>query len=232
MIRQYLARLAHELDFDPSLSRQVTREVEDHLWQAVESDPVADRLEAERRAVAKFGDPRAIAAQFAVVSLAAHARRVGLVAVVLIGAVFLAMKARLAWYGVVPFPLAEEARALGQIVLTIDRWAFWLALLTGAVGWIYIDSRRAPAALTREYRAKLRRFSLLCSAAAAALIVCVAADGLLTLLRLIGAPWSVALAVPLFSVAIEIACAGVLVSYLRAMAGRTTRAAGLTTAAK
>ena len=231
MISQYLGRLAHELDFDPSLSRQVTREVEDHLWQAVENDPVADRLEAERRAVARFGDPRAIAAQFAVVSLAALARRVGLVAVLMIGAVFVAMKARLAWYGVVAFPLAEEARALGAMVLVVDRWAFWLALLTGALGWIYLDRRRAPAALTREYRARLRRFSLLCSAAAAALIVCVAADGLLTLLRLIGAQWSVALVVPLFSVAIEVVCAGVLVSYLRAMAGRTARTACLAPAA-
>jgi hypothetical protein len=217
MIRQYLDRLARELDFDPSLSRKVVQEVEDHLTETIERDPVADRREAERRAVAKFGDPRAIAAQFAVVSLATQARRVGLAAVLLIGAVFIAMKARLAWYAVVPFPLAGEARALAEMVLAIDRWAFWLALLTGAVGWIYIDSRRAPAALTLAYRAKLRRFSALCSAAAAALIVCVAADGLLTLLRLIGAQWSVALVVPLFSVAIEIVCAGVLVAYLRAM---------------
>ena len=34
-----------------------------------------------------------------------------------------------------------------------------------------------------------------------------------------GAPWSLAFLVPLFSLAIEIACAGALVSYLRAMAG-------------
>lgn len=231
MISQYLGRLARELDFDPSLSRRVVQEVEDHLRETIERDPVADRLEAERRAVAKFGDPRTIAAQFAVVSLAALARRVAFAAVLLIGAVFIAMKARLAWYGVMQCPLAEETRALGEIVLTIDRWAFWLALLTGAAGWIYIDRRRAPAALTPEYRVKLRRFALLCSAATQTMSAAAAADGLLTLLRLIGAQWSVAFIVPLFSVAIEIACAGVLVSYLRAMAGRTTRAASLTPAA-
>lgn len=231
MIAQFLARLARELDFDPSLSRRVVQEVADHLRETIEHDPVADRVDAERRAVAKFGDPRAIAAQFAVVSLAALARRVAFAAVLLVGAVFIAMKARLAWYGVVQCPLAEDMKALSAIVLTIDRWAFWLALLAGAAGWIYIDSRRAPAALTRAYRARLRRFSLLCSAAAAALVVCVAADGLLTALRLFGAQWSAAFIVPLFSVAIEIACAGVLVSYLRAIAGRTTRAACLTPAA-
>jgi len=231
MIGEYLGRLARELDFDPSLSRRVVQEVEDHLRESIERDQVADRWEAERRAVEKFGDPRVIAAQFAVVSLAALARQVAFAAVLLIGAVFIAMKARLAWYGVMQCPLAEDMKALSAIVLTIDRWAFWLALLAGAAGWIYIDSRRAPAALTRAYRARLRRFSLLCSAAAAALSVCVAADGLLTVLRLVGAQWSAAFIVPLFSVAIEIACAGVLVTYLRAMAGRTTRAACLTPAA-
>ena len=231
MISHYLGQLAHELDFDPSLSRQVTQEVEDHLWQAVESDPVADRLEAERRAVAKFGDPRDIAAQFAAVSLAAHARRVGLAAVLVIAAVFIVMKARLAWYGVVPFPLAEETRALAEMVLAIDRWAFWLAVMAGLAGWMYIDSRRLPGGFSREYSVRLRRFSLLCSAAAVALVVCVAADGVLTSLRLIGAQWSVALVVPLFSVAIEIVCAGVLVSYLRAMARRAARTARFVPAA-
>jgi len=231
VISQYLGQLARELDFDPSLSRQVTREVEDHLWEAVESDPLADRLEAERRAVARFGDPRAIAAQFAVVSLAALARRVGLAAVLLIAAVFIAMKARLAWYGVVPFPLAEEARALAEMVLAIDRWAFWLAVLAGLAGWVYIGGRRLPGGFTREYSAQLRRFSLLCSAAAVALVVCVAADGVLTSLRLTGAQWSSASLVPLVSVALEIACAAVLVSFLRAMARRTAGTARFVPAA-
>jgi hypothetical protein len=227
MIRPYLARLARELDFDPVLARQVEREVEDHLWEAVERDPSADSQEAEQRAVTRFGDPRAIAAQFAVVSLAAVARRVGLAAVLLIAAVFIAMKARLAWYGVVPFPLAEEARALGETVLAIDRWAFWLAVMAGLAGWMYIGGRRPPGSFTREYSVQLRRFSLLSSAAAVALVVCVAADGVLTSLRLIGAQWSIAFLVPLISVAIEIVCAAVLVSCLRAMARHASRTARL-----
>src|SRR4030095_10215530 len=65
----------------PALARRVGREVEDHLLEVVEGDPAADRQEAERRAVASFGEPRALAAQFAVVSLAAPARGGGLVAV-------------------------------------------------------------------------------------------------------------------------------------------------------
>ena len=231
MIREYLARLAGELDFDPALSRRVGREVEDHLLEAVESDPAADRQEAEQRAVVSFGEPRALAAQFAVVSLAAQARRVGLVAVLLIAAVFIAMRARIAWYGVAPFPLADEARALAEMMLAVDRWAFWLAALTGLAGWMYIDTRRPPGGFTRAYSAQLRRFSLLCSAAAAALAVCVAADGALTSLRLIGAQWSAAALVPVLSMAIEVACAGVLVSYLRAMARRAAVTARFVSAA-
>lgn len=122
-----LERLARELDFDPSLSRRLRREVEDHLREAVASDPAGDRLEAERRAIANFGDPHAIASQFAVVSLARQARRVGVTAVLLIVAVFFAMKARLAWYGIIDCPLADEMRALSAIVLSIDRYAFWIS---------------------------------------------------------------------------------------------------------
>ena len=220
MIPEYLERLARELDFDPSLSQRVRREVEDHLRQAVESHPATDRLEAERRAVADFGDPRAIASQFAVVSLARQARRAGVGAVLLIAAVFIAMKARLTWYGVMDCPLLEQMRALSQIVVSIDRYAFWLSVAAGIAAWLYIDSRRIPAAFTREYRAQLRRFSLLCSAAAGALIVSVIADAVLTSLRLSGTQWSAAVLVPVSSVALEIACAGLLVSYLRAIGRR------------
>ena len=230
MIRQYLGRLARELDFDPSLSRRVVREVEDHLREALENDPSDDRLDAERRAVANFGSPRALASQFAVVSLAALARRVGFAAVLLIGAVFIAMKARIAWYGVMPLPLAQETRALGEIVLSIDRCAFWLALAAAAAGWVYIDSRRPPEGFTREYRRQLRRFSALCSAATVALVVCVASDAALTLLRLIDAQWSAGFLVPVLSMAIELACAGALASWLRAMVRQASRAAHLSPA--
>ncbi len=176
MISEYVERLARELDFDPSLSRCVRREVEDHLWEAVAADPEGGGLEAERRAVANFGDPHVIAAQFAVVSLAKHAKRVGVVAVVLIAAVFIAMKARLAWYAVMECP-AGEMGGLGDIVVSIDRYAFWLSVFLGMAGWMYIDSRRVPAAFTQEFRGQLSRFFRLCSAATGALIASVISDG-------------------------------------------------------
>ena len=197
------------------------QEVEDHLWETVAADPTGDRLDAERRAVANFGDPRVIAAQFAVASLAKQAGRVGAAAVLGIAAVFVAMKARLTWYDVMAFPAVEQFRALSGIVLLIDRSAFWLSIFIGIAGWIYIDSRRVPATFTSEYRTQLRRFFLVSSAATGTLIASVVGDGVLTFFRLLGTGWFVEFLVPVFSIAIEIACVGVLLSYVRGIAQRT-----------
>jgi len=213
-------RLAGELRFDPPLSRCVRQEVEDHLWEAVAADSASDRGEAERRAVANFGDPRAIAAQFAVASLAKRAKRVGVAAVLMIAAVFIVMKARFTWYAVMQWPAVDQA--LGEIIVSIDRYAFWLSFLGGIACWLYIDRLRVPAAFTAEYRVRLRRFVSLCLAAAGALIVTVVSDGVLTFLRLAGTEWSVESLLPVFSMMIEIACAGVLVSHIRGTARRAT----------
>src|SRR5690242_18153039 len=174
-----------------------------------------------RRAVANFGDPEAIAARFVVVSVAKQARRTGIGAVSVIAAVFVAMKARLTWYAVMESPRGQ-AGALGQIVVSIDRYAFWLAILAAIAGWMYIDSRRIPGAFTPEYRMQLRRFTLLCMATTGALIASVVSDGVLTALRLVATGWSLDALIPLLSMAIEVVCAGGLVVFLR---GRTLPAA-------
>jgi len=213
-------RLSSRLDFDRALSQSVRREVEDHLWEAVAADPADDRREAERRAVAGFGDPRVIAAQFAVLSLAKQARRVGVAAVLMIAAVFVAMKARLTWYGVMESPTVDPMRALGEIVVSIDRWAFWLSFLAGIVCWRYVEHLRVPATFTAEYRVSLRRFAFLSSAATAALIASVFSDGVLTGLRLFGTGWSAESLLPVFSIAVEAACAAALISHIRGMMRR------------
>ena len=97
MIPDYLESLARELDFDRSLSRCVRQEVEDHLWEAVAAEPSGNVRQAQQRVIANFGDARAIAAQFAVVSLATHTRRAGVAAVLVIAGDLIAMKARVAW---------------------------------------------------------------------------------------------------------------------------------------
>ena len=98
MISDYLDSLVGALSFDRSLSGRVRQEVEDHLREAVAADPMGDEIEAQRRAIANFGDPHVIAGQFAVVSLAQQTRRVGVAIILVVAGVFIAMKARVAWY--------------------------------------------------------------------------------------------------------------------------------------
>jgi hypothetical protein len=227
MIPDYLERLARELDFDRSLSRRVRQEVEDHLWEAVAADATGNTLQAQQRAVARFGDARVIAAQFAVVALAKYSKRAGVAAVLVIAAVFMAMKARIAWYAAMQWAISDDMKAVGGLVVEIDRYAFWLAIIVGLGGWAYIRSRGIPAAFHPAYRRQLRRFFLLCTTAAAALVVSVISDGVLTALQLQRAEVAAEFLLPIVSMAIEIACVGILVFHLRGIALRAASTAAL-----
>ena len=221
LIAEYVDRLASELAFDPVLSQRVRREAEDHLWEDVAADPSGGGPDAERRAVEKFGDPDALAAQFAVVSLARQARAVGMATIFGIAAVFVAMKARLTWYVATEYAAGQGGR-LGEIVVSIDRYAFWLSIVVAIGGWVYIGTRRIPTALTSEYRRQIRRFVVLCLAGTGALIASVISDGVLTSLRLGGTRGSLDVLIPVVSLAIEVGCAGGLVRSIRGMARRAT----------
>ena len=140
MIADYLERLGRELSFDRSLARSVQQEVEDHLWEAVGADSSGDVIAAQRRAIANFGDARAIAAQFAVISLTKHSRRAAVAAVLMIASVFIAMKARLTWYATMQWVISDDMRAVSGLVIRIDRYAFWLSVIIGLAGWAYIVS--------------------------------------------------------------------------------------------
>jgi hypothetical protein len=227
MIQDYLDSLSRELDFDRTLARRVRQEVEDHLWEAVAADPTGNMPEVQRRAVAAFGDARAIAAQFAVISLARRSRQAGVAAVLVIAGVFIAMKARIAWYAAAQWAISDELRAIGRAVGMIDRYAFWLAIVVGLGAWIYIRSREIPSALHPAYRRQLQRFLLLCGTAAAALAVSVISDAVLTAFNLLGAGWSVESMVPIFSMAIEIACVGMLLVHIRGVTQRAAFTAAL-----
>jgi hypothetical protein len=227
MIQDYLELLARELNFDRSLSRCVRREVEDHLWEAVAADLTGDTLAAQQRAIANFGDARAIAAQFAVISLARHSRRAGVAAVLVIASVFIAMKARIAWFAAAQWTISEDMRAVGRLVVQVDRYAFWLSLIAGLGGCVYIVSRQIPATLHPAYRRQLRRFFVLCCAATAALVVSVISDGVLTALRLRGTELSAGFLVSIVSMAIEVACVGILVVHIRGIALRAASTATL-----
>jgi hypothetical protein len=227
MIADYLEQLERELCFDRSLSRCVRQEVEDHLWEAVAADPTGNTLQAQRRAIANFGDAGAIAAQFAIVSLARQSRRAGVAAVLVVACVFIAMKARLAWYAAAQWTLSDDVRAVGGLVSRVDRYAFLLSVVIGLGGWLSIRSRQIPAGFDPAYRSELRRFVLLCSATAAALVVSVISDGVLTALLLHGMEMSVAFTVPIASMTIEAGCLGILVFQIRRVTRRAASTAAL-----
>jgi hypothetical protein len=225
VISDYVESLVGALSFDRSLSRRVRREVEDHLRQAVAADPVGDTLEAQRRAIANFGDPHVIAAQFAVVSLARQTKRTAGAIILVIAGVFIAMKARVAWYAVMQCAISDDIRAVSGIVGLIDRCSFWFSVIIGIGSWAYISGRRIPAAFYTGHF--LRRFFLLSTATTSALVVSVISDGVLTTLRLPGGELSAEFLIPIFSMAIEIACAGVLVFQIRNITQRATSTAAL-----
>jgi hypothetical protein len=191
----------------------VIQEVEDRLCEAVAADRTHDRLEAERRAIANFGDPHVLATQFAVVSLVRRTRRVGIAVALAIVAVLAAMKARVAWYAVVQWTMSEDARELGAIVISIDRFAFWLAAISGMAALIQIGRHGAPAAFHPGDRKQLRRVFLLCACATGALTVSVISDGVLTALQL-GMELCAGSVVPIISMAVEIACAGAVIGLI------------------
>lgn len=207
MIADYLAEIADALSFDRRLSRRVAREVEDHLREAIAARAPEERAEAERRAIASFGDPRALATQFASVSLARRTRRVGIAVVVAIVAVLAAMKARVAWYAAANWALSEHTRELAGTVLAVDRFAFWLSVVTGLIALFYIGTLRVPAMLQRDYCRQSRRAIFLCSVAAVSLVVSVLSDGVLTTLQFVGESREGGI-VPLVSMAVEAACVG------------------------
>jgi hypothetical protein len=211
LISDYLDSLAAALNFDRSLSRSVREEVEDHLQETIVADPTGDKLEAERRAVANFGDSRVIAAQFAVVALARRTRHPGVAVILVMAGVFATMKARVAWYAATQWAVNDDMRAVSGAVSLIDRYSFWFAVAVGIAALAYIGSHGIPAVFHPGYRRQLRRSLLLCAAATGSLVVSVACDGVLTGLQLIGTELCVGSLLPILSMAIELGCAGVLI---------------------
>ena len=228
MISAYAESLAARLSFDRSLARCVRQEVEDHLQQAVAADATGDPLETQRRAIANFGDPCVIAAQFAMASLVGQTRKAGATVVLVIAGVFLAMASRVAWYDLTQWAVCEATRPLGETVGLIDRAAFCFALLSGIAGRAYVGRSQTPIAFDPSYQRQQSRFLLFCTLAAGGLIASVVCDCLLTGLRLSGWEFSIDFLVPLLSMAIEIVCASLLVIHIRDITRRSASTAALT----
>jgi hypothetical protein len=210
-VADYLDALTRELSFDLPLAHRVRQEVEDHLWEATAANGDAS-IEAQARAVRSFGEAREIAGQYAALSLLRQARRSGAIIVLASGALYIAMKGRVAWYGLMQWALSDTLQPVGKVVLAIDRTAYILAFLIGAVAWAYISSRRVSLRFHPGCRAQVKRGLLLAMAAACPMVVSVIADAVVTALRLLHErpPVSVFL-IPLLSIAVEVAFAAVLV---------------------
>jgi hypothetical protein len=109
-----------ELSFDIPLSRRVREEIEDHFCEAAADDLGGDSIEAQRRAIARFGDPREIARQYAASSLLKQTRRVGFVAILALVGIYIAMKGRGAWYGLMQWGLSDHFKDVATTWISIE----------------------------------------------------------------------------------------------------------------
>jgi hypothetical protein len=156
-----------------------------------------------------------------------QARSAGGAIILVIGGVLIAMKARLAWYALTQWMVSDETRAVSEIVGMLDRYAFWLAVALGVIGWAYIVGRATPARFHAACRRQSRRIFCLCAVVTAVLIAAVIADGVLTALRLGDTTVSAMALIPVLSMAAEIVGAGFLVFHLRGLVRRMASIAGL-----
>jgi hypothetical protein len=214
VISGYLETLSAALSFDRALAQRVRQEVDDHLRQAIATDPSNGRVAAEQRAIAKFGDPQALAAQFAMISVAEQTRKLGTALILVIAGIFVAMKGRVAWYAVTGGDLGHDMAPLARIAGSTDRYSFWLSVIIGSGSFAYAVGRPNPTVVDARYRKQLRCVLLSCLAAIAPLVLAVISDGVLTALRLVGAELDAWSLVPIATMAIEITCVGIVVFHL------------------
>lgn len=140
VIEQYVAALRRDLDFDPVLADRLAEEVESHLRDAAEADPAWPSPEAERRAIARFGLAREIAAQFVSDAIARQARRSWIMLAATVAVTFIAMRLRVMW-------LDDLGGSVSTLAPLVDRYAFIAALLVGMVGWFAFRHSVLPLAV-------------------------------------------------------------------------------------
>jgi HAAS len=215
-VADYLDSLTYELRFDPALARRVRLEIEDHLRQAsAEPAGCATSTEAQRQAVARFGEPRMIARQYAPGALLVQTRRVGIVVLIALAGIFAMMKGRLVWYGLTHWSLSPDLAAVMATAFSIARWIFIVALAVALAGAAYIGTRRPPREFHDAYLRELGRCVGLCTIVVIVLLVAVGLDGVMVGLRMVGREPSASVLIPILSMAVETSLAVVLVSNLR-----------------
>ena len=228
MTAEYLDSLTEALSFDRSLARRVRSEFEDHLEEAIACDQCGDRVEAEQRAIAKCGDPRAIAAELAVTSLARRSKRLAVGVVVVLVSVLLAMKGHGAWYAAMQWGIPDNAQPVAKTLGTVASWAFGVAMFLGMTSWVYGSWRPSLSVYShRAYFKHLHRFCLMSGVATAALVICIFSDAALATIRLEPISPSAAFLVPVGSIAFELLCAIALIILIHSLVRRTVFASHL-----
>ena len=146
LISDYAKQFARALRADPVLSQRVREEVEEHLRNAAAAETGGARHDLESRAIARFGEPSPIVAEFATLALVRRISRLGLATILAICVVFAAMKGRLAWYAAIHSAGTGDFSFVSGYAGLIDRYAFWLSVMIGIGACAYGGARRLSAA--------------------------------------------------------------------------------------
>jgi hypothetical protein len=174
------------------------------------------------------GDPRAIATELAVISLARRTKRTAVVIVLVLVGVLLLMRGLIAWYAAIQWAISDDMKPLAATIGIVTRYAFGTATLVGAAAWAYGSRHRLPPDYAYvKYSRHLHRFCMLSSIATAALLVCVLSAGALTTIRLASTTPSIAFFIPVLSIALELLGAGALIILIRTLARQAEFTAGL-----
>jgi hypothetical protein len=219
-VADYLDALVGELSFDRALADRVHAEVADHLWEAAAARPGGPSPENQRHVIAAFGDPGELATCYISASLLSQVRRAAGTTLLAVIVIFVAMEARIAWYGLLDWK--SDPHWLTASGLWLDRWAFAIALLIALAGCFYAATRRAPPRFRKDYGRELDHCIALCAAAAAALLVTVLTETILTSVRLFGWGLRWEILIPVGSLAAEIATAVLLIWQIRDMVRKKT----------
>jgi hypothetical protein len=227
-IAEYLDALAHELRFDPALAHRVRQEVEDHLRQAAdEAGDCAAPPDAQLRAIARFGDQRAIARQYAPTALLAQSRRAGIVVLIALAGIYAMMKGRLGWYGFTQWSLSPDVAAVVATGFSVVRWVFILALCLAVVGAAYVGSRPQLQKFHKGCHRQLLCCVALCASVAVALLIAIGLDGIMLGLRMVGREPSTVVVVPIVSMVVEASLGILLVRTVAEAIQRTVAARDL-----
>jgi hypothetical protein len=217
-VSNYLESLCRELSFDPVLAHRVRVEVEDHLWEAVAADPEDDKTVALRRAIESFGRPREIASQMKALSQLRQAKKAAVNLLSVIAGILVFMEMRTLWFAGMRWSGDGHWIRLTNAALAIDRYTFLLSALIAMLAWMYVRTRTVTERPHGAWRAQLRWCIALFAVATGVLTISVTSDGVFTLLRLVGSGFSGSSFVPLSLIAVELACAGLLIAHIRRIA--------------